>query len=102
MFIEMSNQSPNREGSNAGLPEEMRVVKAVLKADYAALAFSSADMQSRCYDAQWLDKSEDIPAVRKHYQLFAVLCPSQHFHCLNRPDNKPTFSTQTWGLSNFD
>ena len=59
----MSHQSPIKEVLNAGLPEEMRVVKAVLKADYAAVAFSSADKQSRCYDAQWLDKSEDVAAV---------------------------------------
>jgi len=102
MFIEMSHECPKKEAFDAGLPEEMRVVKAVLKADYAALAFSSKDKQSRCYDGQWLDKSEDIPAVRKHYQLFAVLCPSQRFHCLNGLDKKSTSSTQTWGLSSFD
>lgn len=47
----------------AGLPEELRVVRTVTKADYVAVAFTSADRQSRCWDAQWLDKSMDIPAV---------------------------------------
>ena len=41
----------------------MRIVKIVTKADYAAVAFSSIDKQSRCWDAQWLDKSVDISAV---------------------------------------
>ena len=47
-----------------GLPEEMRIVRIVTKADYAAVAFSSIDTQSHCWDAQWLDKSVDMPAVR--------------------------------------
>lgn len=47
-----------------GLPEEMRIVRIVTKADYAAVAFSSIDKQSHCWDAQWLDKSVDMPAVR--------------------------------------
>ncbi len=47
----------------AGLPEEMRVVRTAVRMDYAAVAFSSADKQSRCWDAQALDRSVDIPAV---------------------------------------
>jgi hypothetical protein len=41
----------------------MRIVRSVTRADHAAVAFSSVDRQSRCWDAQWLDKSVDIPAV---------------------------------------
>lgn len=39
------------------------MVRAVVKRDYAAVAFSSADRQSRCWDAQGPDHSVDIPAV---------------------------------------
>ena len=57
---------PCRALWNAGLPEEMRIVKMVTKAEYAAVAFSSADKQSRCWDAQWLERSVDLPAVGLH------------------------------------
>ena len=50
----------------AGLPEEMRIVKMVTKAEYAAVAFSSTDKQNRCWDAQWLEQSVDLAAVGLH------------------------------------
>ena len=49
-----------------GLPEEVRIVKMVTKAEYAAVAFSSTDKQNRCWDAQWLEQSVDLPAVGLH------------------------------------
>ena len=39
------------------------MVRTAVRMDYAAVAFSSADRQSRCWDAQALDRSVDIPAV---------------------------------------
>ena len=38
-------------------------MKMVTKAEYIAVAFSSTDKQNRCWDAQWLERSMDLPAV---------------------------------------
>ena len=48
----------------AGLPEEASVVRTALGMSYVPIAFSSVDRESGCWDAQWLDKSKDILAVR--------------------------------------
>lgn len=50
-----------------GLPEEAAIVKTARAFSYVPVAFSSADRDSRCWDAQWLDKSRDIPAVRPRF-----------------------------------
>ncbi|CAL8463648.1 g3182 [Coccomyxa elongata] len=55
-----------------GLPEEMAIVKTSLARSYVPLAFSSSDKSNRCWDAQWLDKSVDIPNVRETFQKLAA------------------------------
>ena len=50
-------------------------MRMVLKAEYAAVAFSSTDKQNRCWDAQWLEQSVDLPAVGLRLSsAFAVVC----------------------------
>ena len=39
------------------------MVRTAVRMDYAAVAFSSMDRQSRCWDAEGLHRSMDIPAV---------------------------------------
>ena len=51
--------------ASAGLPEEMAIVRTALARSYVPIAFSSSDKDNRCWDAQWLDKSLDIPNVRQ-------------------------------------
>ncbi|CAK0738447.1 hypothetical protein CVIRNUC_001044 [Coccomyxa viridis] len=55
-----------------GLPEEVRIVRMVTKAEYAAVAFSSTDKQNRCWDAQWLEQSVDLSAVREAWAVLAA------------------------------
>ena len=38
-------------------------MRTAVRMDYAAVAFSSMDRQSRCWDAEGLHRSMDIPAV---------------------------------------
>ena len=47
-------------------------MRMVTRAEYAAVAFSSTDKQNRCWDAQWLEQSVDLPAVGLHF--FLRLC----------------------------
>ena len=62
--LDFTPWSLKASGSRAGLPEEARLVRTARKFSYVPVAFSSADKESRCWDAQWLDKSRDIAAVR--------------------------------------
>ena len=47
-------------------------MRTVVRMDYAAVAFSSANKQSRCWDAEELDRSMDISAV-SHQQALMLL-----------------------------
>ena len=47
-------------------------MRTAVRMDYAAVAFSSIDKQSRCWDAQELDRSLDIPAVSCLHASFAL------------------------------
>ena len=51
----------------AGLPEEVGVARAALRRGWAAVAFSSADREQRCWDTHSpgrdVDSSRDVAAV---------------------------------------
>lgn len=61
---------------SAGLPEEMAIVKTAVARSYVPIAFSSSDETNRCWDAQWLDKSLDIPNVRQQHPTCLPDCLS--------------------------
>ena len=66
------------------------MVRTAVRMDYAAVAFSSAERQSRCWDAQALDRSLDIPAVRHLSLLLRHLRSFRTFKISGNHNAKPS------------